>query len=280
MSERLSFDSYRQIQAVNWTSLKYLRDGSPAHYKYRLDHQREDKPHLAIGRALHVAVFEPDRFALDFAVYDGPTKGEGSRKAKWAFEEANAHRTVLDLDDYELTLAMRDAVRAHPLVAPYLECGVAEESVLFRDPISGLDCKSRLDWVSLSKPGIVDLKSTISSEARRFASMAARFGYHCQGAMYQRGYQVATGETLPFILVAVEKEPPFDVAVFRCFDDDALYAGGEELNELLERVAECRAADHWPGRYETEQALDLPKWVFPDDEDIADGIDFGKEEAA
>jgi hypothetical protein len=24
----------------------------------------------------------------------------------------------------------------------------------------------------------------------------------------------------------------------------------------------------------------LPKWVFPDDEDIADGIDFGKEEAA
>jgi hypothetical protein len=269
----MTFEEYLAVDAVNWTSMKPLRDGSPLHMAHRLEHPIEDKPVLAFGRALHAAVLEPDELPRHFAIYDGPTEGKGCRIARKAFDEANAGKTVLTDVEYTTVLAIRDKVRSHPLVKPFLECGAAEQSMFWTDPETGLKCKGRLDWISLGARGsILDLKGAASAERRRFSTTAARLGYHCQAAFYRKGYAVATGELLPVRLVAVEREPPHDVTVF-LIDDDALYAGEEEVRDLLARVAECRRTNQWPGRYETEQVLELPRWVFPEDADLVETPD-------
>jgi hypothetical protein len=56
------------------------------------------------------------------------------------------------------------------------------------------------------------------------------------------------------------------VAVYD-IDDDAMYAADEEINELLGKVASCRASDRWPGAQEEPGPLRLPAWVVGSDED-------------
>lgn len=256
----LDFRNYAALDGVNWSTLKELRR-SPKHYRHRLAVPREDSPSLAMGRAVHTAVFEPDRFALDYAVF----KGEVRRGKEWdAFKASHANDTILKLDEYQRCIAIRDAVRRHPLAAPYLERGSAEQTVQWTDPETGLPCKMRVDFLSASKPALLDLKTTRTIEYAPFASTACRLGYHCQMAFYRRGIKACTGSDLPVVIVAVETEAPHDVAVFE-YGEDALYAGDHEIASLLTRLAYHRETDTWPGMYAEEQVLELPAWATPDE---------------
>lgn len=256
MSE-LTFAEYAEIQAVNWTTLKEMRK-SPAHYHWRVEHPLADTPRLAVGRAAHTAVLEPDRFPLEYVVFDGARR---AGKAWDEFAAVNAARTILRRDEYELCLAVRDAVRGNPDAAALLTSGRAEVPLTWTDKTTGLACKCRVDWVGEAH---VELKTTASIDARIFGNLSARMGYHCQVAMQRMGL-LACDLDIPSYLVAVEAEPPYDIGVFE-LDDDTLYAGEEEVYELLRRVDECTKKDHWPGRYEGTRKLQLPAWIFAGEE--------------
>jgi hypothetical protein len=257
----MTFDDYAKIDAVNWSTLKELRR-SPKHYRYRLENPREDRPAFARGRAAHTAVFEPRRFLRDYALFeDGIRRGK-----KWeAFKEQHAHQTILKPDEYDTCLAIADAVKATPIAASYLERGEPEKSIQWTDADTGLACKGRLDWWNADRGVLLDLKTASDVSDYRFGSIAARLGYHCQLAFYAEGLRANTGRTPAVVIVAVEADAPHDVAVYR-IDEDALYAGWEEVRGLLDKVAICRASNRWPGRYEEEQVLRLPSWVWPDEE--------------
>lgn len=263
-----TFDEYRAIDAVNWSTLKQMRR-SPKHYQFIVANPIEDTTRLALGRATHTAVLEPDKFALDYAVFRGPRR---AGKDWDAFCAANRGRTILKLDEYATALAMRDAVRAHPIAGPILASGLPEQTFTWTDPETGLECKARPDWLATAAACFADLKTTVDVDADRFGALSARMGYHGQVAFYRRGL-LAHGLDLPPKIIAVEAAEPHDVAVF-AVDEDALYAGDEEVGELLRRVAECRESGKWPGRYETEMRLTLPAWAFPDEDDGGLGVVF------
>jgi hypothetical protein len=264
--QRLDFAAYAALDAVNWSTLKECRK-SPKHYKHRLGVPREDTTSLKVGRATHTAVFEPDRFAVDYAVF----KGERRAGKEWAaFCEAHPNETIIKLDEYERCIAMRDAVRSHPVAGPLLAHGVAERAITWTDTATGLHCKARLDWLGLV---LGDLKTTGEIERVRFGMNAARMGYHEQMAFYTLGLR-ANGIDVPAKLIAVEAAAPHDVAVFGVSDDD-LYVGELEVQKLLRLVAECRERQEWPGIAPAEMPLMLPSWVFDStaDDDDANGLD-------
>lgn len=267
---------YQALDAVNWSTLKELRR-SPLHYRHRLATPRDDTAYLAMGRAVHTAVLEPDLFPVQYAVYtESKSKGEGAKKRWEAFQAANAHRTILDEDDYNRALAIRDAVRSHPRAMAYLERGLAERPVVWTDEKTGLRCKARLDFVSRSRPAVVELKTARAVEPRRFASAAAQLLYHGQLAFYRAGWRAAHGEDLDPVIIAVESEAPHDVVVYR-FDDEARDEGDALAAELLQELATRRRTGEWPGldRGE-EQTLTLPGWALPDTGDADDlGLTFG-----
>ncbi len=261
---------YFSIDAVNWSSLKLLRQSAMA-YRYGLTHQRDDSIALAMGRLVHSLVFEPETFGRTYAIWEGDRRTGD----KWeAFKEANQGKTIFKAKEIDEATAMADAVRLHPLVAPYLEDGQFEQPLLWTDAATGLKCKARPDWLVPGRRTLLDLKTTVTIEGRRFGNAAARYGYHCQLAHYAAGVEAALGWKPEQIkLVAVEKTAPYDVAIFNLVEAD-LYAGQAEVAELLAKLQAYRAADSWPGRYVEEQALQLPAWVFLEDED-ADADDFG-----
>lgn len=256
------FSEYLELDGVNWSTLKELRR-SPLHYQHRKGNAREDTATLRRGRSIHSAVFEPDRFALEYAVFKGKTR----RGKAWdAFLAAHPDETILRVPEYKLCIAARDAVRSHPLAKPYLERGQAEQSISWRDPETGLTCKARLDFISESKPALVELKSTASISYKMFANTAYRMGYHCQTGFYRDGLALARGKTLTVVVIAVEDKPPHDVGVFE-YSEEALYAGAHEVKSLLTRLQFHRERDVWPGTYAEEQFLELPAWATPDEND-------------
>lgn len=80
----MNHHEYRQIDAINWSSLKHMAE-SPMLYRHMLDHGRDDTPALAFGRLVHTLVFEPALFNSECAIY------EGERRAI----ERVAHRGVV-----------------------------------------------------------------------------------------------------------------------------------------------------------------------------------------
>lgn len=257
------FRQYVSIDAINFSTLKYI-DESPLHYQHAVRFGREDSTSLLKGRATHTAVFEPDEFGRRYAVF----KGKIRRGAEWdAFKSAHAEDDILRLDEYEETLAIRDAIRRHPVAGRLLENGHPEQTITWTDARTGLRCKARLDWYSESV--LFDLKGTPSVNARRFGALAARMKYHVQGAWYSDGLMTAVGIRPPVKIVAVEVKPPYDVAVFPLSDED-LFAGSETYQGWLDRVVECRESGLWPGRYPSEEPLCLPRYVF-EDESMEDG---------
>jgi hypothetical protein len=257
------FDEYQAWQAVHVTNLLAMRI-SPRHYKHQLDNQKEPTPAMVLGSACHVAVLEPDVLPIRYAVW----KGDKRQKKEWAaFQDAHEGETIITEDQYLTALAMRDSARSHPVAGPLLTGILAEVSVTWTDPATGLRCKGRIDGIP--KPeGILDLKTTSKGlDLRSFAGHAARSGWIMQVAWYRRGWLLANhrdpGEELPCYILGVESAAPHDCCVYR-LTEDALYFGLQAVDRLLARLAECVRTDEWPGAYPEAVELNLPPWAIED----------------
>lgn len=268
----IPFEAYINAEGVNWSTLKHMRD-SALHYRYHKDHPDSDTTGRKKGRALHTLVFEPAKFADEYAIFEGET-----RKGKvWdAFKEANADKTILKANELEEVQEQASAVRSHPAVAPYLTGGIFEASWRWKDAATGLICKGRTDLWHPEKRTLIDLKGTTTIHPHYFGRIAARQGYHCQLGHYNNGIKANTGRPpLKVCILAVEVKKPFDLTLFELSEDD-LYAGEMEVKQLLAKVAECQASGVWPGRTPEPTPLQLPPYIWGDDEEPADlGVDFG-----
>lgn len=279
---QLSREDYDALDRDNWSRIKTLRK-SPAHYRHQLFGDDEDTDAKKRGRCTHLAVFEPERFRAECAIWDA-----GARRGKdWeAFAKKHADREILKADEATLCIAIASAVRNNQVAAKYLSGGRAEQSVLWTyraDPIGAVPgyamrCKGRLDFIA-NCGAIVDLKTTKDASPEGFGRESWRYRYHSQAAFYSDGYFAATGKRLPYVLVAVEVDQPHVVQVYRV-PDVALEAGREEYRSLLDLLRHCRAESQWGGYAEGELELQIPGWAGITEED-ASGLDleFNTQEA-
>lgn len=264
-----TFPEYQRLRGVNWSLLREMQI-SPAHYRHRLTHERADSPAMAMGRAIHTAVLEPDRFLVEFAYFDGPRR---AGKAWEEFAAVNEGRTILKADEYEKVLATRDSVQKHKVARRLLRWGKPEVTLQWVDPETRLRCKARPDWLA---PGgtLIDLKSTRNIDAREFGRLAVRMHYVEQLAFYRMGMRERCHQDGPTYIIAVEVDGPHDVGVFE-IENDVLFAGEDIVRELLQKVKDYRGWRRPPGRYPGAQALEVPPWFFDgenDDIHILEGV--------
>lgn len=270
LTGEISREQYDVHPGVRWSNLSHLRK-SPAHYLHTLTNKRKDTSALNTGSALHTLVFEPETYAERFTTYTASkSKGEGARKAWEAFQTEAKGRglTILDADEEARAQGCATAIRtkARAYIAP--SKGRAEIPITWTDPETGLLCKARLDWLTIDRL-LIDLKSTRSTEEHAFANQAWKLGYFHQQIFYSMGVATATGcalDEVPFLFVAVESEPPYDVAMFEpC--EETRYAALEDVRKLLAQLAECQRRQMWPGRYDGPRMLKAPAYVLMSDDD-------------
>lgn len=271
---------YHRWPGASNSRLSKLRQ-SAAHLKAYLD-EPTDAAHFAIGRATHSAILEPDDFATSYVMPEqcGATKkGDGMRCAnagviyaggEWfcgVHGKGIANHTssiVLPPNDYNAIKRMRDSVFAHPKAKRLLSgMGEVELSATWNDAGTGVLCKARLDRYSpvIAGGAIVDIKTCRDASPRAFESSIYTFGYHRQAAMYLAAARATGLNAEHFVVVAVEKDAPFAVAVYR-ITEGAIMAGDEQLKPLLSLYAKCVETDTWPGYSENIEDIALPQYAW------------------
>lgn len=281
------FDEYHQWQAASNSGLSVI-GRSPAHYKAYREQGRHETPALMMGHAIHTAVLEPDTFDSRYVVAEQCTANtkDGAQcknmgltltSAGWRcgiaahnkdvpLSLARETKIVIDPFDMMTCRAMRDSVYAHPAARKLLE-GItphmAELSLLWTDPDFGIACKARPDYFSPALVGgtIVDLKSARDASEREFERAIFANGYHRAGAHYLDGAAESNQPAEHFVHIAVEKEAPFAVAVYR-LRDDVIVAGRQQLEPLKRRYTECLETNLWPAYSDEVRDIGLPIYAY------------------
>lgn len=262
----MSFEEYRSAEGVNWSLLKHMRT-SPKAYMHARNTPQKDKKSFAIGRAIHCLILEPEKFHDEFVAWAG---GDRRGKERKEFAANNQGKTILTLDELRQAMGAMSAVKSSKEAMQFLAGGIAEKSIYWQDPKTGILCKARPDKVWKEKRLLVDIKSTLDVGSISFGRSAAKFGYPCQMAHYEQGCIHAHGfEPERQILIAVESVAPHDVGVFEIAPEDKA-AAAYEVEGLLWKLKSCQESGEWPGKSQGVQALNLPAWVYSAEDDSED----------
>ncbi len=223
---------------------------------------------MVFGRACHVSILEPEVFTEKYK--RGPEGDRRTKAVRATWEDAEdkyGKDFVLKPDDFDKCVLMRASVRSKRTAQTLLGGeGDAEVSVLWDE--DGTLSRARADRMSWELKGgtIVDLKTTTDARVSEFERRIFQFGYHRQGAWYLRGFrtQVAVNH---YAIIAVEKEPPFGVGVYR-LTDEALDAGWQQIEPLLDLYRECVEKNDWPGYPDEVKDIGLPSWAWDKMEEV------------
>lgn len=254
---------YYRAKGANFSALKGFAR-TPAHAREAMIHPPEPTAAMELGTAVHLAVLEPDRFAEECAVAPKVDRRTKEGKATWAaFEVENAGKVLLREEDHAMCVAMRDAVWAHPIASQMLKGpGHAEVAVVWDHLDPAMRCKGLIDRIGQFDgwTWVIDLKSCQDASPWSFASTVARQFYHAQAAFYLDGCNAIAPRQRRFAWLAVEKEPPYAVAIHEP-DGDMLERGRALYEGWLRDYAEAKAKDVWPGYPNEIRALSLPRWA-------------------
>jgi len=257
----MDFDAYLAVDAVSQSALK-LMARSMWHYANRVPVE-QTRPMLN-GSLLHCARLEPDALSQRYIVLpeDAPRR---PTDAQWAAKKSNessqyakdwwttwgneaAGRILIPAEDFAITQLQLNALNRDAQIVEDTTGGRSEVSVFWIDPVTGVYCKARPDYVREYDDGdvLTDLKSTVDESPHGFGYAAKRLRYDLQQAHYVDGWQIATGRKVKtFSFAAVTSKRPV-LAKPYLLPEEFAQQGEDERRELLAMYANCRASNHWP----------------------------------
>lgn len=291
---------YFALPALNASTLK-LMGRSPAHCAAYLaaqadaDHDAAPTAAQYIGRALHAAVLEPDRFPIDFMCEPQPQdhgamvsqdhykaaakllglKVSGTKAAlKAAILEADpaarfwddmlptftAGRVVLKPHEWAMCEAVMASVKGNPRAAKSFSGGENELTLIWHDKRTGALCKARLDYYRPDLGIVFDLKSTIDAREHPVQRDIEKYSYHVSAAHYMNGLLALNMPAVGFSWVFVEKTAPYAQGLYFAADD-MLATGRDLIAYYLADYTECAASDQWPAYDGAFHTIDLPVWA-------------------
>lgn len=110
---------------------------------------------------------------------------------------------------------------------------------------------------------IVDVKTTIDAEPGWFAKEIGNRMYHVSAAYYLDVVSSVLGQKFDqFIILAVEKSPPYGVSV-HLLDEGSVEAGRVLYKRALKILSECRKTNEWPAYPDEILNTAIPPWFFP-----------------
>ncbi|MBT3042233.1 MAG: PD-(D/E)XK nuclease-like domain-containing protein [Candidatus Thiodiazotropha sp. (ex Codakia orbicularis)] len=264
-----------------------LINQSPLHYITNKRHPKPSTPAMVIGSAFHALVLEPDLFEKEYTL---PPQGAPKRPtatqlnaknpsaaamksiAYWEqWDAENEGKIIIENKtgddpfwqpgDWDRLHHMRDAILEHPYASILLDPdqGKAEQSVYWIDERTKKLCKCRPDFINDAHNVAIDLKSTNDASYTEFAKSSAKFRYHVQDPFYRDGLSKIGHPVRAFIFVAVEKQPPWGIGIYKLSPEERRI-GRIEYQRNLDIYAECHQADEWPCYPTILRDLVLPPW--------------------
>lgn len=248
------YDADKTAVRKSWLD---LLDKSPAHLRAYLDGaEREETEPLFKGTLIHAVVLEPDSVGSRYYLEpDGDGRTKAVKEARAEAASLNPGKIPVRQADLDMAVRIRDSVYSHKAAKALLGAdGEVERSVFWTNDDTGEPCKARLDKLSQTKAFIADVKSTRDASPDAFAKSIVTYRYDVQAVHY------AESLGLRFVFIAVEKTPPYAVAVYAVNPEIMAY-GRKRRDPNLRTYAECKASGRWPSYPETIQHIQLPRWA-------------------
>ena len=260
----IPFTDYLAIDAV---SNSYLGKLKQCPVKSQME--QDDTKALGFGRAVHSIVLEGFcAFDKDFVVEptDINKRTKAGKEEYAAFLKENEDKGIITDDEFTHAINMRMAVYDHPMAKKLLAQGVTEQTIVWTS--NGVRCKSRPDAL----PGdetrtLVDLKTTRDASYEGFLRSVKTFGYARQAAFYLDAMNLVKSGKVgknrlydAFVIIAIEKEPPYMVGTY-LMDEELIEYGREEYKELLELNKGYKKSGFYPPYKSGElETLYKPQW--------------------
>ena len=251
---------YHAHPSLSSTQARTLLD-SPARYRWERDHPKPPTREMQLGTCLHTTLLDAGQHWEELPEGDGRTAAVKEAKREI---EARGH-IALSPDEAAKVKGMAAAVLRHPEAGPLLAGdGIAERSLFWRDPATGVDCRARPDWLLSNGRAIVDLKTTGDASRNAIGKHIDRYGYHIQKAWYEDGARRLdlAAEDSTWLWVFVEREAPHMVTVATLAPVDAAI-GADLAARAREIYRDCAEVDLWPNGEQYPDHIvttSLPPW--------------------
>ncbi len=257
-------DEYVAINGISQSDLSFMLK-SPRHYQWRDKLKRESEA-MNFGTALHAAILEPQRFKTQYLVEpefysDGKPinrRYEAHRKFLKDFraEAATEGKRVVKPEELDSFIGMLTACASNPMVCELLHGG--EQECVAQAKWNGMLIKGQADHFG-EHPQlgriVVDVKTTQDASPGAFSRAIHNYHYDLQSGVYSKLFSADA-----FIFIAIEKQAPYSVGVYRA-DDSIIGRGQEQAEQLINRIKECEATDVWPSYTAGLDNIMLPAWV-------------------
>jgi hypothetical protein len=262
------FKDYQvDVEGVNHSVLK-LMSQTEGHARYAFLNKNPKKATQAMNRGNLVQAFiqDVDGRGSYFRWEGNRTTSAGKASYVEAIATYGEDKVIL-AKDFDQATAMADAVLTCPDAGPFWQNDRKKEiePTLQWVHSSGVLVKGRPDLVLLpteNSPGVlIDLKTTESAAKSDFERKVFDYGMYTQLEFYRQGLAANGINVNHCILVAVEAEPPYGVAVYRVLDP-FLEMAGAQLNSWLMRWAECERTGIWPLYPAGIQDIGIPSWAI------------------
>lgn len=265
-----SLEAYHQNPATGSSMLKVLLE-SPKRYKAEfIDRtiQRKETKALSFGSAIHLALLEPKVFLERYAVEPDVRRNTNIYKDwKEGVLARDPHAVILSQEEMDSLQGMIDAVMANERACAMLRNGIPERSVYqFMETGEGEQryrhaVKARPDWLHEKTGDIIDVKTCRDVGYKPFQRQLYELGYHLSAAFYRDVVDLELGKRDRSVWwICLEKEPPYEVAVYRA-DDMIMDRGEGDYRKALWRLQECTASGIWHGKQIEPQDINLPGYA-------------------
>lgn len=262
---QISAKDYHTAPGISNSLLGRLHP-TPLHFK---SEPRPKTDALEFGECLHSLLLDKtERWYIQPEFRDELKTEKWNNNAKVCREWNDTHsdKPILTLAEDEMVKAMRDSVHAHPFAGPALSGAATEQSIFVIDPGTNLLLKCRIDAIpkegriSGAKP-LLDVKSCRRADKFSFEREIANRHYHRQAAFYLDIARMHGMDVDSFMFIAVEKTPPYAVAVWD-LDLEAIQQGRREYRRLINIYDNCVRTGVWNGYGDSPKPIGLPEYAY------------------
>jgi exodeoxyribonuclease VIII len=210
---------------------------------------------LKLGIAAHMALLEPDRFAVEYAVK--PAGMSFAKKDGIAWRAAQGGKAIIAADDEMHLRYMRDRMPAE--VAAIF--GLCRKEATVRTEIDGLAVQCRPDLWNIEAGAFYDLKTIPSLEGITRAVWEHML--YVQVPWYARLIERETGRPIKVArLIFVEKEPPYRWRIVE-LDSDYMELGSQAIDDALAQIHARMRSGCWDDAADLNALVRIPEWKLP-----------------
>jgi hypothetical protein len=265
----IDINLYHQDKSwISSTGIKHFKN-SPAEYRMYLDgyYDQDFKAHFDFGNSIELYLLDRQGFNEKVAVsrtsewieealaenpkLKVPKSSKVYKELEAAFLKENEGKYIIpDTGDasFESLQVQCARIMADPFLSGFLKGVDYQSSCYWIDPVTGLQMKTRPDFVNPKKKMAVNMKTALDGSPEAHSKNMANLGYALQAGVEIEGIERSglMPKVEQYFWLVLEKNAPFNIQLYEFNESDRLVIK-DEYGAILSAIKRCKDADVWPG---------------------------------